>query len=70
MCKQCETRSGCPRRTLNVFNQTTEAISFGIPNSHRRIKNLFRDLSHAVQQRTTARSTRHRSRVVVPNQRL
>jgi hypothetical protein len=55
MCKQCETRRGCPRRTLDVFNQTTEAISFGIPNSHRRIKNLFRDLSHAVQKCTTTR---------------
>src|ERR1700741_436428 len=54
MCKQCETRGGRPRRTLDVFNQTTEAISFGIPNSHRRIKNLFRDLGHAVQQRTAA----------------
>src|ERR1044072_6895613 len=54
MCKQCETSGGCPRRTLDVFNQTTEAISFGIPNSHRRIKHLFCDLSHAVQQRTTA----------------
>src|SRR6185503_16719218 len=53
MCKQCETRRGCPRRTLDVFNQTTEAISFGISNSHRRIKNLFCDLSHAVQQRAT-----------------
>src|SRR6185369_17792605 len=54
MRKQCKTRGGCPRRTLDVFNQPTEAISFGIPNSHRRIKNLFRDLSHAVQQSTTA----------------
>src|SRR6185503_20225773 len=53
MREQCETRRGGPRRTLDVFNQTTEAISFGIPNSHRRIKNLFCDLSHAVQQRTT-----------------
>src|ERR1044071_7008133 len=52
--KQCETRCSCPRRALDVFNQTTEAISFGIPNSHRRIKNLFCDLSHAVQQRTAA----------------
>src|ERR1044072_731251 len=54
MCKQCETRCGCPRRTPDVVNQTTEAISFGVPNSHRRIKTLFRDLSHAVQQRPTA----------------
>src|ERR1051326_9088266 len=54
MCKQSETSSGGPRRTLDVFNQATEAISFGITNSHRRIEHLFSDLSHAVQQRSAA----------------
>src|ERR1044072_8229128 len=51
MSKQCQTRRGCPRGTLYVFHQTTKAISFGISDSHWRIKNLFRDLGHAVQQR-------------------
>src|SRR5215217_774347 len=49
--KQRETCSSSPRRTLDVFNQPTEAISFGISNSHRRIKNLFGDFGHAMQQR-------------------
>src|ERR1051325_6061983 len=53
MREQRQTRCRSPRRTLNVFDQTTEAISFGITDSHRCIKNLFRDLSHAVQQCAT-----------------
>src|SRR5689334_23216422 len=54
MREQRQTRSRSPRRTLNIFNQTAETISFGITNSHGRIENLFRDLSHAVQQRAAA----------------
>src|ERR1041384_6467461 len=54
MCEQRQTCCGGPRRALNILNQATEAISFGIANTHRGIKNLFRDLSHAVQQRTAA----------------
>src|SRR6185436_20726950 len=59
VCEQCETRGRCPRRTLNVFNQPAETISFGITDSHRGIKHLFSDLSHAVQQR--AATSQHNS---------
>src|SRR5262245_6792493 len=49
MCEQRQTRCCCPRRTLNIFNQPTEAIAFGIADTYRRIKHLLRDLSHSVQ---------------------
>src|SRR5215216_6484225 len=41
MREQRETRCGSPCRTLNVFNQPSKTISFGITDAHWRIKDLF-----------------------------
>jgi len=40
MREQRQTSSGSPCWTLNVFNQTTKTISFGITYSYRRIEDL------------------------------
>src|SRR5687768_4210215 len=50
---QGQTSGGGPCRTLHIFDQTTEAISFGITNANRSVENLFRDFSHAAKQGAT-----------------
>jgi len=49
-----ETRGCRPCRALNVFDQPAETIAFGKTDSHRRIKNLFGDLGHAMKQCSAA----------------
>ena len=54
MRNQRESSRGCPRGTLNVFNETAKAIALRITEAHRSIENLLGSLDHPVEQRATA----------------
>src|ERR1041385_305246 len=48
---ECQSGGCRPRRTLNVFDQSSEAIALRKTDAHRRVKHLLGDLNHTVQQR-------------------
>src|SRR5262249_40061991 len=56
----------CPRRTLNVFDQTAKTIAFGIANANGRIKNLFSDLNQTSEECTAARQDHAARQLSIP----
>src|SRR3989441_3398206 len=54
MRNQRESGRGCPRRALNVFNETSKTIALRITNADRSVENLLRSFDHAVEQRAAA----------------
>src|SRR5437868_5523877 len=63
-----ERKSGSrrPRRALHIFDQSAEAIAFGIADAHRRIEHLLGDLHHAVEQRATSSQDYAAGQLTIP----
>jgi hypothetical protein len=51
---------------LDVFDQTSEAIALRTTHAHRGVKDLFRDLNHAIEQRAAARQNHAAGQLAIP----
>src|SRR5258708_40339343 len=63
---QRESGGGGPCRALHVLDKSAEAIAFGIADTNRRVKHLFCDLNHAVEQRAASRDHDAADQLPVP----